>query len=256
MHRTASLLQAGGKAAAEGAATATDILGASGEKPDFPSFASSPPCLCIFCRREWSRKLRCGSDGPVLTPRSVPWLLLWDAGALPLQSLSLQPAPTFLLSHFCSRNTCSTFARAFLAFVPVSIISDTLEDVMLSCRRGQAVSLVTDASYQNVFFKGWRRWRKDLFPGKMTGLLNLHISGSLSWQETKQAVALCSFNVCRVREAFPPLKSLAARLCWRGLPHHLTAMWDNAIRVKIKLLKIMLKAISTPITWETAEFII
>lgn len=33
------------------------------------------------------------------------------------------------------------------------------------CRRSQAwfVSLVTDASYQNVFFKGWRRWRKDPF---------------------------------------------------------------------------------------------
>lgn len=47
-----------------------------------------------------------------------------------------------------------TFAEAFLAFVPASIISVTHEDVKLSCKRRQTcfVLLRVDDSYQNGFF--------------------------------------------------------------------------------------------------------
>lgn len=125
------------------------------------------------------------------------------AGALHWLCLGLQPALAFLLCLFCPRNAYSTFAEAFLAFVPASIISVTLEDVKLSCKRGQTcfVLLRVDDSYQNVFFNGWIRSLPRTL-GEMAGILNLHISGSLTWQETKQGVTLSSFSVCRDREAF------------------------------------------------------
>lgn len=52
----------------------------------------------VFWRKEWSRKLRCGSGGPVLSPRSVPRPLPWQRRRLELSLYGPSASSLHLLS--------------------------------------------------------------------------------------------------------------------------------------------------------------
>lgn len=58
--------------------------------------------------------------------------------------------------------------------------------------------------------------------------------------------SLFSFNVFSNSNSPSLIESLATNICWHGLSHHLTAVWDSAARVKLKLEKIMLRACHNP----------
>lgn len=101
-----------------------------------------------------------------------------------------------------------------------------------------------------IFFRKWRewrKWRKDLFKTLRWLVSEIYSFGLFTWQETKKGVTLL-FQCISNSNSPSLIVSVGTNVRWHGLSHHLAAIWHSAASVKLKLMKIMLRACHNPET--------